>query len=336
MTPDAPHGALRCIGRPVRLVRARADLTAEEVAARLRDPQLPQTLDRLGITEPDRSELLDLIPVALDDPAAREAITRTTARLRREAGLTAEVADIDHRKQELNAAQRAVTPGQGLVATLAHVAALDTVRRWHAERGVSEDDSWRALSDLGQQLRVHRRVFGELGHHTLAFTAKNWAGRLLSIGRLQYELVRRPSPSMGPHWLLDVHVPATGPLEPAAVDASLDAAASFFAESFSDLDADRPPERPRIGHELTCRSWLLGPEIRRVLGDGTRLGSFAARWTVEEEFEATRDVEFFVFGRRGGVAAPAALPGHTRLERAMRARLMRGEGWTGATGRIFR
>lgn len=334
MSPTGSR-ALRSLGDPVELVRATAPYTAPEVVTRLEDPALPATLERLGVTEPDLPELLSLIPAAIADPTALAAITEVAGELGSEAGLTATVAGIDHRKPELDAAQQDVRPGSGLVAILAHVVATETVRTWHAARGLSPVQTWDALSDLGQQLRVHRRVFDELGHHTLAFTAKNWAGRLFRLGRLQYELVRAPQPGSAPRWVLDVHVPATGPLAPAAVDDSLDAATGFFTEHFADLDRGRAPGTVPFGHEFTCRSWLLNPELTRVLGADSNLGSFARRWSLEESFEAARDIAFFVFGRRGAVD-PVGLPSATRLERALRERLISGHGWAGARGRLIR
>ena len=54
----------------------------------------------------------------------------------------------------------------GLLPLLALVASADAVRRFHAARGLSPEDSASGLRDLGQQVAVHRRTYGEFGLHT--------------------------------------------------------------------------------------------------------------------------------------------------------------------------
>src|SRR5699024_1140078 len=73
---------------------------------------------------------------------------------------------------------------------LALAVSTSTVRAWHRERGLSTEQSWHVLADLGQQMRVHRRSSGRLGLHQLPWMALNWRGRLVALGRLQFDLHR--------------------------------------------------------------------------------------------------------------------------------------------------
>lgn len=336
-TPDDPRrDAPQVIGDPATAVRPGFALEPDAVRAMLRAPSLPPLLELLGITGEDREELLALMPRVLADEEIIEAITGAANALRHEAGLVASVAPLAERREHLNALQERIQPGQGLIAILAHVVGTDVVRAWHAARGMSPAQSWAALADLGQQMRVHRLTYGSLGLHTVFWTALAWAGRLFSIGRLQYDLSRTDgSEGDPPRWVIGTHIPATGPLDPAAVDASLADATAFFTAHFDDLQGDRPATVPAFGHEFRCSSWLLSEELAGIVGEDSNLARFAARWRIRSTSPAADDAAFFVFHARPPYD-PATFPRTTRLERGVAERLEDGRGWSAGNGELVR
>lgn len=346
----------RIIGDPPTAVRPAYDLEADAVRLMLTARSVPRLMELLDMDEQDRAELAALLPSVVADAELLAAVTEMANLLRREAGLDAATAPLEDHAERLNALQERIVPGQGLLVILAHMVATDVVRAWHMARGLSEQESWLALSDLGQQMRVHRATFGELGHHTVGWTALNWAGRLFWLGRLQFDLHRDGGDgdgdrdgdgdgdddgraddggkdrtdrggngSGGGRWQIGTHIPATGPLLPAEVNASFDRATGFFSAHFGDLDA----------HEFVCHSWLVNAELPEIVGPGSNLGSFAARWEIEKTFRADDDAVFFVFNRRPPYD-PARLPTDTRLRTAIVERLLDGRGWTGGAGRLTR
>lgn len=318
------------LGDPVTEARATFELDGPAVAAMLTAPAFGPTLDLLGVAEPDRSELLALVPAVVADDEVLGAVVDEANRLRRAAGLRATAPDIADRADALNALQERIAPGQGLIAILAHTVSTDVVRAWHAARGLTPEESWGALADLGQQMRVHRLTFGALGHHTLSWTAMNWAGRLFWHGRLQYDLHHREEED---RWVIGVHIPATGPLEPAEVDASLATGPAFLAERFTDLQGDRPDDAPRFGTELVCGSWLLSPDLPAMLPATSNLVAFQRRWSIVSTFPCSDDAVFFVFHRRPPYDV-AQIEARTSLERAVVERLRSGEPWRGGFGRL--
>lgn len=317
------------LGDPPTAVRPAFVLESGAVGEMLTAPSVGPLMELLGISGDDREELLELLPPVVADEELLEAVTEVANALRTEAGLDTEPADLTARSARLDALQERIRPGQGLLAIAAHLASTDVVRAWHRARGLSEQQSWQALSDLGQQLRVHRATFGQLGHHTLAWTAMNWTGRLFWLGRLQFDLHRTDAG----RWAIGTHIPATGALDPAAVEESFEAAARFFPEHFADLAAHSGGEN--FGRELVCDSWLVNEELPDIVGPDSNLGSFAARWSVERTFPAADDVVFFVFHRRPPYSV-AELPQGTRLQRAIVERLADGRGWLGGAGRLAR
>jgi hypothetical protein len=137
-------------------------------------------------------------------------------------------------------------------------------------------------------------------------------------------------------WVVGTHIPATGPLDPDAVDASFDAAVAYFTANYPDLDTDRPAEAPRFGHEFTCDSWLLSDQFAEITGPESNLARFAARWEmIGTNPHGADGALFFAFGKRPPVD-PETLPRRTRLERGVADRLADGRGWTTGSGRLLR
>ena len=327
-------------------IRAEDELAAADVRVMLTAPSRTTLLDNLGITDQDASELLPLLDAAAADAEVLAEVTETANRLRAAAGLEVPEVDLAAEKDRHDGLQQRLAPGEGLVAILALLVSTSTVRAWHDARGLTREQSWEVLADLGQQMRVHRAGTGRLGLHQLNWMSMNWAGRLVHLGRLQFDLHRQsvallagtgstPSADDPRRWVLGTHIPARGPLDPAAVDASFDAATAYFAEHYTELGAGRGVEEPAFGHEFVCDSWLLSDQLAEITGVGSNLARFAARWEMLERSRMDDGALFFVFGRRPPVDV-AALPRTSRLERGVAERLEDGRGWTGGLGRLMR
>ncbi|MEE1618996.1 acyltransferase domain-containing protein [Brachybacterium sp. J153] len=332
---------------PPVLVESEDELEPAAVAAMLTAPSYPSLLELLGIIGADAEDLLPLVGPATADHALLAEVTSLANQLRAAAGLEVPEVDLAARKDELDALQQGIAPGEGLLAILALTVSTATVRRWHGARGLSPELSWTVLADLGRQMRVHRTGTGRLGLHQLNWVTGNWAGRLVHLGRLQFDLSRRrvarlehgaerTGPDEPQRWVVGTHIPATGPLDPAEVDASFDAAVAYFTEHYADLNADRPADAPRFGHEFTCDSWLLSDQFEEITGSESNLARFAARWQlIGTDPQGADGALFFTFGLRPPVD-PAALPRRTRLERGVADRLADGRGWTTGSGRLLR
>lgn len=327
-------------------LHAEDELEAAAVRVMLTAPSRSALLDQLGITGEDAAELPALLDAAAADGEILTEVTALANRLRAGAGLEVPAVDLETEKSRHDALQQRLAAGEGLVPILALLVSTSTVRAWHAARGLSPEQSWHVLADLGQQMRVHRAGTGRLGLHQLSWVSGNWAGRLVHLGRLQFDLsqrrvarlatgAERTSPDEPSRWVVGTHIPATGPLDPAEVEASFAAATAYFSEHYADLGAGRAEDEPAFGHEFTCDSWLLSEELAEVTGPTSNLARFAALWQMLERTRMDDAALFFVFGQRPPVD-PASLPRRTRLEQGVAERLADGRGWTGGTGRLLR
>jgi hypothetical protein len=224
-------------------------------------------------------------------------------------------------------------PDNGLLPLLALLITADEVVAYQVGRGVAEDTAWRNLSDLGQQVRVHRLTYGRFGLHTHGWLRIAWAGGFAWLGRLQFNLQHLPDTG---EWVLSTHIPRrssdddgprSGALTPASVDASFGRAVDYFAGHFRDVPTG----------DFWCHSWLLAPELAEAL-PGSNIAAFQQRWTLDDRVDdGDEDALFFTFARRpdpGYRLDLAALPRTTSLERAVLDRLDAGEHWTLRRGRI--
>lgn len=125
-----------------------------------------------------------------------------------------------------------------------------------------------SLADIPRKIAV----YGELVDDD--WLLQVLSGRVLALGRLQFE--SEPGPH-GRH----LHIPETGRLDPAEVDASLAWAARFFDD----------------GAPLVCESWMLDPALQQ-LPPTSNVRRFAARFDVApapRTAEGARSLAKFVF-----------------------------------------
>ena len=292
-----------------------------DVRERLAADDLPDRLDRLGFRADDRAAALAAAGSVLQQPTETEAVQQTAERLTREIGRIGDPWDgLQPSPWRPDGTDSAY--GAGVLELLALVATADDVHAFHASRGIDDADSWRALSDLGQQVFVHRLTYGAFGLHTHDWLRVAWSGALYWLGRLQFNL--HPSHSSSTGWVLSTHIPRSGPLTPTAVDDAFAAARRFFSAHFADHPVDA----------FVCHSWLLDPDLAAALPASSNMARFQRRWTLEgEPGPGDEDAVFFTFARRPPVDL-AALPRDTTLQRAILDRLAAGDHWHVRDGRI--
>lgn len=201
--------------------------------------------------------------------------------------------------------------GHGVLPLFALLLTAPDVHAAHLRRGIDPALSWHTLSDLGQQLRVCRRVHGVASLATGEWLANAWSDGFAWLGRLQFELTRSPDGEV----VYGVHIPDTGPLRPDDVDAAFAGAVPFFAEHYPEA---RPA--PRF---FECDSWLLDPQLSRIV-PGSNMAHFQQRWDIIASTASDRSGLFFGFGIEPDgpdvTADPgflATLPTGSRLHRGL-------------------
>jgi hypothetical protein len=202
---------------------------------------------------------------------------------------------------------------EGFVSVWPFLVAYPAVRAYHRARGIPDDVSLDSLRGLGLALAESRRDLGRRGFSLAWWLSLHFRGGLYRLGRLQFN---RSDDGPG------VHIPGDGPLDPAAVDASLARAREFFPRHF-------PDER---NAPLRCRSWLLDPQLAEYLGEQSNIVRFGRRFRLTDDLYDGADIVKFVLGRVDG--PPETWPQRTALERAIVAHLRAGREWHTRVGFI--
>ncbi|WP_067970110.1 acyltransferase domain-containing protein [Nocardiopsis trehalosi] len=217
-------------------------------------------------------------------------------------------------------------------------AAVPLLERVYDRYGVPEEVRAATLSDVGRHVVKTRQIFGYLGLEIATWVALHFRAGLYELGRLQYEPARLgvqgavewPAPERAAElgaeleWgrpVLRLHIAPGGPLDDAAVGASLGRARGFFREHFG---ADYPV--------ATCTSWLLDPRLAEYLPEGSNIVRFQRRFTLVEGEGAPGEADVFRFVFRSVEVAPERAPRRTTLERALLDHLAAGGTWRVRTG----
>jgi hypothetical protein len=213
------------------------------------------------------------------------------------------------------------------------LAATPFTRAFHASLGIPEDVSRHTLADFGRKIAVHRKNHGMGGIDSPGWLMHHIRGQIYQLGRLQFERVH-PSENLvegmraagctipDDEVLLSLHITDfSGPLSPAACDASIDHARAFFARHFPGT-----PARYAI-----CASWMLDPQLGEYLAPDSNIIRFQNRFTLAFQSDPNnRGILQFVFGKLG--AEIDDLPQDTRLERSVVQHIRQGRSWRGGVG----
>ena len=203
------------------------------------------------------------------------------------------------------------------------LAAVPDVLRLHGDRGIPADVSWATLRDVWLQVDNYRQRHGRYGFDGAFWIWQHFRGVIYRLGRLEFnffEVVFDPGSSAAfarGDPALGVHIPAYGPLDPDACDASFGLAKAFFRRHF--------PEHPFA--VATCGSWLLDPQLASYLPESANIIRFQRRFTAVPDWSrvADDDVLRFVFGSVPG--SLDELPQETTLQRAIVTHLRAGQHW---------
>lgn len=323
-----------------RYVEELAEVSPGEPLPPFEAAEVRSRCELLCLPHEDTAEIVDSLPSPHRTPEWWWCVERASARL---------VADIGAGR-----APRGTWPdfagGAEMDATrrchFLHVAlsVVPHTLEYHRCHGVPGDLAWTLLGDIAHHAGIHRQVHGATGMNVPWWVTITLCGELVQLGRLQYHRYRIREGDESPPWFarreadrrgdgfrahdecLAVHIPAVGPLEPAAVDDSFRSAAAFFARHY-------PPPAGQRRRIATCRSWLLDPQLRNYLPAQSRILSFQRRFEPVPGSEEPGDGHVLEFVFRKGPGTPlAALPRDTTLERAVLDHLEAGGHWYSCTG----
>lgn len=138
------------------------------------------------------------------------------------------------------------------------------------------------------------------------WTWRQTGGRLLRIGQLEYELVPGEK-------VVSLHIPSDAVFTPENVDTSLAQARKLLSVIYPDY----------AGADYVCDSWLLSPELGKLLPTGSNILSFQKRFRITKVELEPRDYLGWLFRVKGDVPVED-LPETTSLQRRVKQHLLSG------------
>ncbi len=152
------------------------------------------------------------------------------------------------------------------------LASVPIIRGYHKERGIPDAVSWSSLGDLGQQMAVHRRIYGTSGLHTAPWLTLPFSGSLYELGPAQFnweevelEMPRAPNGDQAPRrgqLALRIHIPAKNRLDIGEIKYAMKRAAEFCSEYF--------PDRP-AQYVLSGPTWLQSEQLSAYLSRNSNI-----------------------------------------------------------------
>lgn len=223
-----------------------------------------------------QEELLALWEAVAADEVTRVRADELAASLRDRLGRFADCASV------FGAEDAEAGPGRGAVPLMALLTVLSEVDASWRDRGLPDDVRSATAGEIRRQIDKTLRVTGRVGLEDFRWVETVWCGGFAQIGRLQYELIRD---EVSGEWLANTHIPAEGPLSPAAVEGSLGRARGVLGTAFPELGPIR---------EAVCDSWLLDPQLADLL-PGSNIAAFGALWRAGSSQPCDGEGLYFVF-----------------------------------------
>lgn len=161
---------------------------------------------------------------------------------------------------------------------LSYLYFCEKLEKRYAEQGIDNAVLMDTLHDLVLWTDTWSELKGQLYLGELAWLRYHLSMKLFKLGRLQFAPggAEMDVPELGISKgdpMMEIHVPAVGPLEPALVQNSIERAKAFFARYYPDY-------RYRY---FTCHSWLLDTSLKEILRADSNIVAYQNLFTVVRE-----------------------------------------------------
>lgn len=141
-----------------------------------------------------------------------------------------------------------------------------------------------------------------------------WAFRQLNmtlfrLGTLEYEFILKEG--VDSEKRISVHIPAGADISTESVVNSLEKMKAFAVKFYPVF----------IGSTIMCESWLLSPELGKLLKPDSRIAQFASMFDITEVIEDNEDYKYFLF-RVPDDTKTEDLPTNTGLQKRVKEHLL--------------
>lgn len=172
---------------------------------------------------------------------------------------------------------------------LSYLFMSQALKEKYEEKGISADILYDTLSDLPIWTNIWSDIKGSIYFGELGWLNNHLKMKLFRLGRLQFCMgkaecdIADADVKKGDD-ILEIHIPAAGPLSMEECRKSIEEAKEFFAKYY-----------PEYNYKcFTCHSWLLDSTLSKMLGEESNIIKFQKMFTVIREDKAD-DIIRYVF-----------------------------------------
>lgn len=141
-------------------------------------------------------------------------------------------------------------------------AAVRTHSRYRG-MGISDEIYISTMKCFPRFLEETRRMTGQYRYDRAWWSYRQTSMALFRIGQLEYEICRDRK-------VISLHIPSDACFAPDAVEESVASAKAFLAKYYSGC----------AGYPIVCHSWLISPELEKLLPERSNIRSFQRRFQI--------------------------------------------------------
>ena len=153
-------------------------------------------------------------------------------------------------------------------------------RAEYARLGIPEDVYVDTMAAFSRFVREHRESYGRYGFDRGFWTTRQVSVKLLRIGQMEYELTEVEGVPV-----VSLHIPTDVDLRPEVLLPSIREGLALFRQLFPAY-RDAP---------VYCHSWLLSPQLREFLPEGSNILCFQELFDIRPDSVPGKDVLLWVF-----------------------------------------
>ena len=182
--------------------------------------------------------------------------------------------------------------------------------------GISEEIYVDTMAAFSRFVREHRESYGSYGFNRGFWTTRQVSAKLFRIGQMEYELTAKDGVKV-----VSLHIPTDVDLRPEILRPSMASGLKELCRLFPEC-AEQP---------VYCHSWLLSPQLRGFLPEGSNILKFQEMFDVTPDEIPGNDILLWVF--KNPRLPKEEYPEDTSLQRKLKrffldgGQFMDGKGW---------
>ena len=137
------------------------------------------------------------------------------------------------------------------------------------ERGISKVITIATLKDVNVWLKNYKIQHGNPGLGEFHWLINHYTADLFRLGRLQFRIEKSLNGVPLGEYSIETHIPQGEPLDISACLESFSIAKNFFRNHFPEYSASY----------FMCDSWLLNPNLAKILNEESNIVQFMKLWT---------------------------------------------------------